>query len=641
MSGKNSGRRNAPKKPSALIDLKATEVSSGSGAKSPTGSDTSPKGASAPAKGETGAAAASGAAAPTGTAAALSQSKPAAARPAEAASSSAGATAGKPGSDAAKASPAKTGATASAASVAGTASSAKANASEPRGGTGGGGGRGDGSGSQSAPPPRRRGGGILSTLTHMIAALIGGAVVLLFGEQLARDMGIPLPQRTAQVPAEVTTRLAALEQAQSAPARSELPETVTSKLAVVDQQAETIASLQETINQLQAEQTKLRTAVEAAGTGSEGGAPAQLSEETAQRITKLERTIETLGQAAGEGGTGGNGLAQVAAVSGKLADLETTLQTQLSALRQSVMSDIDKRLAPAAKASEAARSGTQRVDRELAETKTEVARVSQRAEALGATSDRIDEALRAIREETGRLTSEVDAVKKDLRQQIASVARPADIKEAIGPVAEKVASLETGLESVMSREESRKQDAERVVLSLELANLKRSVERGDAYADELSAVRSVAGSDLDLSPLEPFAESGVATTGKLLAEFRRLSHDLIASNEAKPDASWMDQMLAGAKSVVRVRRTGDTAGLDPNTTEGKVARIEQALDNGELRSAAAVADELPEKAKATASDWMKSLNARASVEAAIAKIEDDLKSSLAGTPAAGGTEKKS
>ncbi|MEO1719424.1 MAG: hypothetical protein AAFR23_04245, partial [Pseudomonadota bacterium] len=409
---------------------------------------------------------------------------------------------------------------------------------------------------------------------------------------------------------------------------------VTDKLGLVEQQAAKLTSLQETIDQLRTQQGELQKSVETAqATATTGdGSPAQLSEETTARISKLEKTIETLAQAAGADGQSGGGIAQLAAVSGKLADLETTLQTQLAALRQSVMSDIDKRLAPAAKASEAARSGTQRVDRELAETKTEVARVAQRTEALNATSDRIDEALRAIREEAGRLTSEMAAVKKDLRTQMAAAAKPADISEAVAPIADKVATLETGLQTVLSKEQSRQQDAERVVLTLELANLKRAVERGDGYKDELQAVRDVSGSAVDLSALEPYASSGVPTTARLASEFRALSHDLISASEAKPDASWMDQMLAGAKGIVRVRRTGDTAGLDPNSTEGIVARIEQALSSGELKTAADAADKLPAKAKETASSWLKSLNARASVETAIAAIEGDLKSSLAGTP---------
>ncbi|MEO1719496.1 MAG: hypothetical protein AAFR23_04605, partial [Pseudomonadota bacterium] len=63
----------------------------------------------------------------------------------------------------------------------------------------------------------------MSTLTHMIAALIGGAVVLLFGEQLAGQMGVPLPKRVAEVPAEFTSRLAALEQSSKAAEPAELP----------------------------------------------------------------------------------------------------------------------------------------------------------------------------------------------------------------------------------------------------------------------------------------------------------------------------------------------------------------------------------------------------------------------------------
>lgn len=600
MSGKGSGSGDNRKKPSAIIDLKATEVRSKS---QPASTGGAPKGGS-----------------PTGTASALKAST-STGKAAETASGAAPKAGAKP--------------TASASSTTSAAGAAATNTKSSGGGSGAAGGAGGKTPPPAAQPAKGRGGGgILSTLSHMVAAVIGGAVVLYGGADLAKQAGLPVPERTAEVPAELTTRLASLEDKVSAPASAsvELPDAVKTQLAALEGQSETISGLQSAIEELKGSQAEIAAKAEAASSNTEGVA-GTVPEEVTKRIAQLEQTIETLSKAAGADGTGGGRIAQLAALSGKLTDLESTLQTQLSTLRQSVMSDIDTRLAPAAQASEAARSGTQRVDRELAETKTEVARLAQRTEAISATADRIDEALRAVREETGKLTSDVSGLKGDLETQIASRATPGDIETAVKPIGEKVTALESGLEGVLKSETSRKADAQRVVVALQLANLKRALDRGGSFANELAEVKSAAGDGIDVSALDPFKDEGVATISRLSAELKSLSHDIIAATQTNTDAGFFDQMLSGAKSIVRVRRTGEVVGADPNSAEAIVAKLEQQVAAGDLAAASETAGKLPETAKVVASGWMKRLQARASVDKAIAKIEGDLKSSLTGAAA--------
>jgi hypothetical protein len=624
MSGKGGGSKDNPKKPSAIIDLKATEVKSSKPA----------AGAGSAADKSSGAASAK-AGSPTGTASALKAS----ASTGKASQTTAAPAASAAGSD--KKPAASGAATAGATAAAGTAAGAAAAAKSGSGGTGGasragdGGRGGGGSPPPSAKPEKRRGGGILGMISHLVAAVIGGAVVLYGGADMAKQAGLPVPPRTAEVPAEVTERLASLEQKVEAPATApaELPDDVKTQLAAVQSQSETIAALQKTIDELKAAQADVATKVEQVAETASSGAPAGASEEVTKRIAQLEQTIETLSKAAGNEGTGGGRIAQLAALSGKLTDLESTLQTQLATLRQTVMSDIDKRLAPAAQASEAARSGTQRVDRELAETKTEVARLAQRTEALSATTNRIDESLRVVREETGKLASDVTEIKGDLKSQIATRATPKDIETAIKPIGEKVASLETGLDSVLKSEVSRKADAERVVVALQLANLKRALDRGGSFADELGEVKAAAGEGLDVSALDPYKGEGVATISRLSAELKSLSHDIISAAQTNTEGGWVDQMLQGAKSIVRVRRTGEVVGADPNSAEAIVAKLEQQVAAGDLAAASETASKLPETSKVAASGWLKRLEARAAVDRAIAKVEADLKSSLTGTDA--------
>ncbi len=459
----------------------------------------------------------------------------------------------------------------------------------------------------------------------MLAAVIGGGIVLFGGDQIAKlgeQAGLQLPRPEVSIPPELSNRLAALETEVRATPAAQVPEAVAGRLSALEARIVEAEALSRRVPDLEAAQAELRAN---AGTAS-GDDPG-----VAQRLTQLERTLETLSNAAGPEGTSGDRLAQLTALSGKIADLEASLQTQLTALREGVFADVERRLAPAAEAGETARAGTQRLDRELAETKSEMARVTQRVEAISATTDRLDQAVRTAQSETGRLTDEVSAVRGDLAQQIARVAMPRDIQSAVTPLSEQVAALQQNLEQVLQKDADRQQNAARVVMSLQLANLKRAIDRGTGFTEELEAVRSAAGGSLDLKALEPFRVSGVPTLSQLSADFRSLSHDMISAAEAKPDGTWVDQMLAGAKSIVRVRRTGEQAlEADPNSAEAIVARVENLLRQGDIAAAADAAKTLPPEAAATAKDWLTRLEARASIDRAIAAIEQDLKSALGG-----------
>src|SRR5690606_38135110 len=133
-----------------------------------------------------------------------------------------------------------------------------------------------------------------------------------------------------------------------------------------------------------------------------------------------------------------------------------------------------------------ARAATLRMDRELAATKSDVARLSQRAEALKSADDRLEQLLRALQEEAGSLRSAVDGLQSELTSQLRTVARNQDVTAAIAPVEGRIATLEQSVQAVVRSEEDRRANAERIVLALELGNLKRALDRGGSYAAALS-----------------------------------------------------------------------------------------------------------------------------------------------------------
>ncbi|MEM9029372.1 MAG: mitofilin family membrane protein, partial [Pseudomonadota bacterium] len=165
------------------------------------------------------------------------------------------------------------------------------------------------------------------------------------------------------------------------------------------------------------------------------------------------------------------------------------------------------------------------------------------------------------------------------------------------------------------------------------SNLKRALDRGGAYADELGAVSAVARDSIDVSALEPFKDKGVPTVSTLLSNLQELSFTIIQAADQSKDGSWVDKLVSGAKSIVQVRRTGTTADVDPSSTEGIVARVEQELRSGRVAAALKTAQALPGPAKAVAKDWLTQLEARGAVDAAIAKIETTLQDALTSQPA--------
>ncbi len=514
-------------------------------------------------------------------------------------------------------------ATASGAAAAGSVPSA--GASQPGGQDGrsradpGGAAAGSGGGAGSPPPPRARssGGGIWGAFTHLVAGIAGGALVLFGGEAIAPMTGLTVPGEHQQLGGETARRLAALEKVTASRPAAD-PE-LARKLAAAEQQLNKLAGAERLANSLAEKQAATERNVQAltqrVTQQPAGGGVAE------ERIAKLESTLSSLSEAAKQDPNRG-GIPQLAAISGRVADLESTVANQLAALRKNVMQEVDSRLGQSVEASEAARAGTQRIDRALASVKTEQTRAEQRLVELKADDERLSKTVSTMK-------GSLETVKSDLQ----NVARPDDLKKALSPVAARVESLEKNVADVVKSEADRRANAERIIMALELGNLKRTVERGAPFAAQLDQVSKIARGKLDLSALERYKTKGVPTTVELLGEFRTLAHAIIAADAQPADGSWSDRLMAGAKSIVKVRRTD----ADENATgvEAVVARMEKGLKEERLADVATEAGKLSQTARKPAVGWLEKVAARASVDRAIAHIESELKSSLGGTPAAG------
>ena len=471
------------------------------------------------------------------------------------------------------------------------------------------------------PPPPKAPSSFGRFLSHTAAGIAGALLVLLAAPF------IPGLQSDTTPSPDVTRRLAALEQATQKAAQPAISPELAKRLAAIEDGIGTLKTITPAVQSLGEGQIRLDAEAKAlksqfaqrTGAGSD-----------AERVARMEERLSALAAAALSDPKGAGPIPQLAQITGRIADLESALTNRLTAARRDMTTEIESKLASTAEAAEAARSGTQRIDREVTGLKSDVTRTTQRVDQLKTGADRLEEIARGAQDEIAKLQTALDAIRRD-------TAKPADVAAAVAPAATRLGKLESSVSEVLKAEADRQRNAERIVLSLELGNLKRAMDRGGSYAAELAEVRKVAGNRLDLATLQRYQNDGLPTVAELTRQFRPLTSAIIDADADQKDASVVDRLLSGAKTIVRVRKL--TPDADDASVEATVARIEMALREGRLGDAISTAKTLPPKPITPATrTWLEKVEARQAVETAMAAIDQQLKSSLGATPAPAATK---
>src|SRR5262245_53192972 len=241
---------------------------------------------------------------------------------------------------------------------------------------------------------------------------------------------------------------------------------------------------------------------------------------------------------------------------------------------------------------------------------------------------RFEAELSALRTDAGRLAQRLDTLKGDIEERLKGAAKAADVgtlTTAIGALEREVDAFRR---SEADRAASATANATQMLLALELANLKRAIDRGEGYADELARVKKLAGFSANFAGLERHMQEGAPLVQELAKSFRKVA-DAMLDAEAEPaDASLLDRLLSGARSIVRVRKAGHAA--DDDSAEAVIGRMEAALKEGRLSEVLADAKKLPPKAALAGEDWVKKVEARHAVDQALANVEASLKTALGG-----------
>ncbi|WP_166141045.1 COG4223 family protein [Methylosinus sp. RM1] len=148
-------------------------------------------------------------------------------------------------------------------------------------------------------------------------------------------------------------------------------------------------------------------------------------------------------------------------------------------------------------------------------------------------------------------------------------------------------------------------------------SLQRALDRGGPFASEYAVLAAHGADPNALAALAPSAEKGAPDARALRASFHPLIRKLEASVELKPDAPLADRLLQGASKLVKVR----TAAEKEKASIGDIAaKLEAALDRGEIETALAAFAEFPDDAKTVAREWEEAARRRVEAEKAAASI---------------------
>ena len=490
---------------------------------------------------------------------------------------------------------------------------------------------------KDTPAKKSGGGGMGGAITHLLAGGVGGLIAFAgFTQFQGQGSGISsstdMANGSAVISAALETRLNALEQKTSVDPKVEIPAKLESRIKSLETLNTKLASLSEAQNKLSTDAAALTTQMKTLADPAGGG-----TVELRQRLDSMEGTITSLAKSAE--GADGKSIPQLAALAGRMNDLRTELSAKIAATQKATFGEVEKRFATVdtalkatvddksgvAEVMETLKGGNQRLSLALETARTETTRLAKDVTVLRTEHDETTTTLGALKKISDEISNRIAKLESTTTENISALPSQDDIAAAITPVTEKLSAMEEQVDGVLKREATRAASAKNILLSLELANLQRALDQGRPIASEVASIKKIAPEGMDLSVFDKLAENKVPSQDELVREFSSVASEAIQAETLNEDASAFDKLFANARSIVRVRKTGDIEG---DTTEAVIARAEENLKRNDLKAAVTELGALKDKAAATTAKWIAKANDRLSLDAALAQIEAGLKSSV-------------
>jgi hypothetical protein len=199
-------------------------------------------------------------------------------------------------------------------------------------------------------------------------------------------------------------------------------------------------------------------------------------------------------------------------------------------------------------------------------------------------------------------------------------ARVAAVEQRLQPLQATIASTSDALKNNSARAETDAARANAAALAVAAQALAQAIDRGAPLQPQIDSLARLGIARDKTTALEPFAARGAISLHDLARQFTALERRLLDTQTPAADAGWMDRLSQATQKLLRARPAGDTAGTTPPDL---VARIQAALNSGNLPAAIAAWEMLPPAAKATTADWAAAAKARQSADAAAQAILAD------------------
>lgn len=216
----------------------------------------------------------------------------------------------------------------------------------------------------------------------------------------------------------------------------------------------------------------------------------------------------------------------------------------------------------------------------------------------------------------------------ELRERVQSASRAASALEpgALDTLQKRVAALEQSLAAARTQVAQTAASEQSVRLALSAQVLREAVERGVPFASELAQARMLGANPATLTPLEPFAPSGLPGKTDLARQLSDLLPAMTkaAGAEATP-GGFFERLQANAGKLVRVQPVGAPPGDDAADV---MARLETHAAHADIDAALADIAKLPEAARREADPWTAKATARQKALAAAQRLVAEAASGL-------------
>lgn len=237
------------------------------------------------------------------------------------------------------------------------------------------------------------------------------------------------------------------------------------------------------------------------------------------------------------------------------------------------------------------------------------------------TDPRLEERLAALETAvTNQASTAADTAALDgLRQQLAQTdAALAALKGEIAGNASALSETETRLTERLTQVEQKLEEPRtdvEMAKAIAITALKSATERGGPFMAELDALASITPDDPAVERLRPHAATGIASRAELVRKFGDVADAILAAiHQPDPNEGIGQRLLSSALSVVKVRPVGNVEGTTP---EAILARMEDKLQNGDLKGAALEWESLPAQGKAVSTDYVSTLKTRIEIETVV------------------------